>query len=137
MADPADNSKYTVDDIIRLAAEVDDPCQAAALAEAATALREMREREDRLDDARHLHDLIVDLAERAAGDVKSNRGKAKRLKSLGLEYDAGDWQEHQHRSTTPPDLSEIDELLWWIFSKAGAMPSRESLRKILAGRYYF
>ncbi len=47
MADPADNLKYTVDDIIRLAGEVDDPCQAAALADAATALRELSADDDR------------------------------------------------------------------------------------------
>lgn len=43
----ADNSKYTVDDIIRLAAEVDDPCLADALAETATVLRRLSDDDDR------------------------------------------------------------------------------------------
>ena len=47
MAEPADNSKYTVDDIIRLAAETDDPRQAAVLAETATVLRGLSADDDR------------------------------------------------------------------------------------------
>ena len=47
MADTADNSKYTVDDIIRLAAEVDDPRLADALAYVAEVLRGLSDDDDR------------------------------------------------------------------------------------------
>lgn len=47
MAELADDTKYNPDDLDRLAAEVDDPCQAAALAETATVLRGLSDDDDR------------------------------------------------------------------------------------------
>ncbi len=47
MADPADNLKFNAEDLDRLAAEVDDPDQAAALAEAARVLRGLSDDDDR------------------------------------------------------------------------------------------
>ena len=131
----ADDRPYLIADanrLERLAAEIGD----GRLADAATALRELRVRETRRHDSRHVHDIISELAERCAADMKSTRAKAYWLELVAKEYECGGWQKHRHRMTAPAGLSDIDDLLWRIFSRAGAMPSFESLRKILEGRYY-
>ena len=105
-------------------------------ADAADALQALHDRESCLQDDRHVHDLIFDLAKLCAGDLKSTRRIARLLEKMADEYECGDWVEHQHRMTTPPGLSEADGLLWLIFDQTGAFPSFESLRKILAGTYF-
>lgn len=132
MVDTAHDLTEISERLAKLAAETGDD----RFAEAVAALRRVREREERRNEKRHLHDLIFDLAELCAADVKSVREKAKHLEELAIEYDRDGWQKHRHRVTAPPYLSDADELLRRIFDQAGAMPSRESLRKILTGRYY-
>lgn len=87
---------FDADGLERLAAETGDD----RLADAAEALREICERENRRHNDRHVHDLLIELAELCAGDLPSIRAKARRLEELAREYERGEWKQHRHRVTS-------------------------------------
>lgn len=132
MADTADNQKYTVDDITRLAAEVDDPRLVDALADAATVLRGLSA-DDKLDRDK----LIHEMADRHYGAFWSYRAKAAEMDRGARRYQASArWREQHHDCLRlPAELRGTpEEYVWRVLKATEKFPGADRLRKILANR---
>lgn len=128
MAEPAHDQKFDADDLDRLAGEVDDPCQAAALAEAATALRELSA-DDEFDRDR----LIYEMADRHFRAFWSYRAKAAEMDRIARRYQAGArWPTHRKRLRLPDELRGTpEEYCWRVMKATGKFPGHERIRQIL------
>ncbi len=128
MVDPADAIKFNAADLDRLAAEVDDPRRAAALADAAEALRELS-----ADDVVDRDGLIREMADRHFGTFWSYRAKAAEMDRAARRYLAGArWRAHRKRLTLPDELRGTpQEFVWRVMKANGKFPGPVRLRQIL------